>query len=368
MNATDGNDSKTGPVTISSRFELKLLQILKYLLGDSSDETSIISHLSERSPAPRCLSAGCVRLAERILAKGVVKELVYAGGWQSRRAIVGDDVADGRLWQRVNSDHYRLQFGPLTLRFLIWLTAEKPTDPKNPPNLQAGEVATPADELFLAIAFNKLHELQHGPIMAQLKLLRANPLAWLWHPSDFAVIDGENPAPDFLPWMRPPACHFLESIQSRLAQVWRNREWTKAQITDWPTMAQHGLAEKNAVDNFLNACEQSGRPDLALFLLEAGRSSLAVEPLTKEQWTGGLESRRPSRLSERLATERLAMVVPQAILRLRDWARSAQSVGYFDEGYRPSQYWLSTWELQGGERLAARAERLLRTLEPLAVN
>src|SRR5262249_49877933 len=54
-----------------------------------------------------------------------------AGGWRRGRSLRGDQRVDGRLWDRTPPRELGLRFAARSLDFLMWVTAVKPTDPKN---------------------------------------------------------------------------------------------------------------------------------------------------------------------------------------------------------------------------------------------
>jgi hypothetical protein len=72
------------------------------------------------------------------------------------------------------------------------------------------------------------------------------------------------------------------------------------------------------------------------------------------------------RLADRAEVYRAALVVLRHLERLRQWDQQARTVGYFDEGYAAGQLWKAEWEHWAGEGLWARAQAVLRELEPFA--
>lgn len=346
-----------------SRFEYNLLRILRFLLGHMPAEQAAVL-VNARLPAPPCLSRTCVRLAQDTLAKGLVLHLVRAGGWRDDRYLRNGQPVGGRVWERLPLDVRRLEFSERPLRFLIWLTAERPADTKEDWDAPSGE-PTGADELFFAVAFDALAEVPDATTaVAGKAAFRRNPLCWLLRPAAFG---GDEPTPpDFAPWLTGTRAAVLECLQTALAQRWLRSDRAKGQIGDWKLMRQQGRAEFAALSAFLTAADAAGRPDLARFVLRAA-SALLLTPgeLTPSFWTGGLQGHGPQRLADRLETQRAALALPRQLDALQAWDRKARAVGYFDEGYAASQLWKADWEAARGDEAAARARHVLNELEPL---
>ena len=347
-----------------SRFEYNLLRILRFLLGHMPAEQAAVL-VNARLTAPPCLSRTCVRLAQDTMAKGLVLHLVRAGGWRDERFLRDGRPVAGRVWDRLPLDVRRLTFGEQPLRFLIWLTAERPADAKENGDAPPAQ-PTAADELFFALAFDALRSIPDvAHTVAAKALFRRNPLCWLLSPGEFA--SAEEPAPpDFAPWTTGTRAAILECLQPALAQRWLRSERSKGQLGDWKRMRQQGRAEFAALSAFLTAADAAGRPDLARFVLRAASAVLtAPGDLGPAFWTGGLQGQGPPRLADRLDTQRAALALPRLLDALQVWDRKARGVGYFDEGYAASQLWKSDWEAARGDEAAARARQVLDQLEPL---
>jgi hypothetical protein len=304
-----------------------------------------------------------VRLVKDTLAKGLVIHLVRSGGWRRERFLKGNQPVEGRVWERWPLDVRRLEFGEVTLDFLVWLAAEKPNDTRENWDAQPQEL-TAADELFLAVALDSLRPLPDVfPVLVAKSAFRCNPLCWLMSPGDF-VADEPTP-PAFDPWLTGTRAAILECLQPVLTQRWVRGERTKGQIGDWKRMRQQGQADSAALSAFLAAAEKAGRPDLARFVLRSASTILAGGDLAPAFWTGGLQGTGPPRLADRLETQRAALALPRQLETLQRWERKARSVGYFDEDYQASQLWKADWEAADGDETAARAHRVLEQLEPL---
>lgn len=352
-----------GPLGVS-RFEYTLLRIARFLLGHMPAEQVAPLLYAKFTPAPPCLSRNCVHLVKDTLAKGLVLYLVRAGGWRRDRYLMGNQPVEGRAWDRHPLDARQLVFSRHPLAFLVWLTAEKPTDTQEAWDAPAGEL-TPADELFFALTFDALRPLADVvPSVAGKVAFRRNPLGWLFGPGDFAAADEPDPPP-FGPWFQGTRAVILECLQPTLAQRWVRSERAKGQIGDWRRMRQQGAAEQATLSAYLAAAEAAARPDLARFVLWTASTILGGSDLAPSFWTGGLQGQGPPRLADRLETQRAALAVPRQLEALQRWDRRARSVGYWDEDYQASQLWKADWEAARGEAAAAHARRVLEQLEPL---
>jgi hypothetical protein len=344
------------------RFEFNLLRLLRFVLGHMPAEQAA-NYLSARLPCPPCLSAVCVRLAEDTIAKAAVLHLVRAGGWRRDKFLRGSKPVAGRVWERVPLAGRQLTFSRHPMAFMMWLTAEKPTDTKEawdaPPN-----DLTPADELFFAMTFEAAKaDPAVAAVLAEKRAFRQNPLCRLAFPADFATTD--DPPPAFDPWTTGTRAVILECLQPALAGRWVRSERAKGQIGDWRQMRQVGVAEDQTLRAFLTACDKAGRPDLARFVLETAKAILNQPGLAANFWVGGLQGSGPPRLADRLETQRTALALPRQMDTLQAWDRRARSIGYFDDEYPASQLWKEEWEAARGDALAATARSVIEQLEPL---
>jgi len=352
----------SGPPAVS-KFEYNLLRILRFLLGHMPAEQAAPLVYSRFSPRPPCLSRTCVRLVQDTLAKGLIVHLVRAGGWRRERFLSGNQPVDGRVWDRVPLDVRRLEFGEHTLEFLLWISAEKPTETRDDWDAPPAELSA-ADELFFALALDALRPLPDVfPLLAAKAVFRGNPLCWLISPGDFAADEPIPPA--FDRWLTGTRAAILECLQPALTQRWVRSERGKGQVGDWQQMRQQGRAELAALAAFLAAAETAARPDLTRFVLRSASAVFAGGELTPAFWTGGLQGIGPQRLADRLDTQRAALALPRQLETLQRWEQRARSVGYFDEDYQSSQLWKADWEAARGDDVAAQARRVLEQLEPL---
>ena len=81
---SDEPNNPDAPAEVS-RFEYNLLSIARFLLGHGNPDQAARWLTQTFTPAPQCLTRTCVNLLQDILSKGIVMELVHAGGWRNER-------------------------------------------------------------------------------------------------------------------------------------------------------------------------------------------------------------------------------------------------------------------------------------------
>jgi hypothetical protein len=344
-----------------SRVEANLLRVLHCLLGRAPVEQALpVILAAERQPP--CLSRDAMTLVQEALAKGCVQWLAQNGGWRRERHLLGDRAVEGRIWDRTPPPKIALSFSRHALTFLLWLTTARPVTGAAAWSAPYEEL-TSADQLLLFLAHEALRGTEASAGLRSLAPMAKNILCRLAYPQDFlhgpALV-----AADFLPWTRGGAACILEVMQFPLARHWIALESVKARITDWETMQQLGRAQEQAIEPFLAAMEESGRYDLARFVLEA-MAALLQENIGPRFWVGGLRHVGP-RMADRTVTYRAALAFVRQMDRLGQWERWARGVGYLDEGYAASQLWKQDWERLHGDMLHARAQALQRQLDPLS--
>jgi hypothetical protein len=350
-----------GPRQVS-KFEFNLLRILRFIVGDMPADAGM-QLVRQAITRPECLSSTAVELVQDTLAKASVLFLVRQGGWRNDKYLRDGRPTPGRVWERVPLDERTLVFSRPVLEFLIWATAEKVNDTKNPWDA-APKALTPADELFFWLAFDAIRS--DPDLLAALRkkeAFRLNPLCWISFPGDMAEGEEITP-PSFAPLFEGLRAVFLACLQSHLEYRWLRSERQKGQIGDWRRMRQQGRAEFAALRAFLEAAAQANRTDLARFVLRTNAALFTTET-TPIFWTGGLQGSGPPRLADRLDTQRAALAVPRQMEILEAWQQRALGVGYFDEGYEASQMWKAEWEAVNGDQVAARARAAVAMLEPL---
>ncbi len=352
-----------GPRQVS-KFEFNLLRILRFLVGAFPADVGL--QLVRTGVArPECLSAVAVDLVKDTLAKAGVLTLTRRGGWRNEKYLRNNTPAGGRVWDRIPLEERELAFSRPVLDFLMWITAEKVHETKQPWDAAPASL-TPGDELFLCLAFDVLRA--DPDILAVIRRKEAfarNPLCWLYAPGDIADPDAAKPQPpDFAPLFNGQRAVLIECLQTNLGQRWIQTERAKGQIGDWKKLRQQGSAEYAALRAFLTAAEEAKRIDLARFVLRTNASVLRSE-LTPVFWTGGLQGSGPPRLADRLETQRAALAVPRQMEILEAWQHRARTVGFFDDDYQSSQLWKADWESHNGDAVAYRAQAAVAMLEPL---
>jgi hypothetical protein len=298
------------------------------------------------------------------LAKGCTARLARSGGWRHERYLRGGRVAEGRLWQRTDPEELGLTFSRNTLDFLIWVTAESLDDRKLRWWTATGRTLTLGDRLVLYYAYGGLRQqaISQGRELGTKSVFAESALCRLGYPADF----GHAPADvgfSFEPWMSEPGPCVLEALQGDLADQWVSAERQKGDYPAWAWMQDQGRAQGEALGAYLDAIDAAGRRDLGRFLL-AALARLLPEGATAERWLGGLKDRGPT-MALRVETARAALVVLRQLGRLRQWAQEARGVAFFEENYAASQLYKADWEHWQGEALHARAEAILREVEPL---
>ena len=359
MSSREGQSSA---LTVS-RFEASLLRILRFFFHQVPAEEAVPLVRASQNRPP-CLSPAAVHLVRDTLSKGCVLYLVHAGGWKKDRFLRHGEPKAGRLWERSPVADLKLDFSRHSLELLIWLTANQPSETK--PMWQAPiEELTHADRLLIFLAYEALRDeqdiagaLRSSPSFAGIALIR------LTHPGDFAgeVLDTSA---SFDALFAGLGGTIVEGLQPVLEGRWLEIERTKGQLGDWDLMRQRGQAEQAVLDHFLDAADKAKRWDLTRFLLGVLAKLLAAPDMTPAFWTGGLQGSGPSRMADRLETQRSAVTLLRSASRFRQWEQRARRVGFMDDDYAASKFWLSEWERLNGTQTTGRAEQIVQMLEPL---
>jgi hypothetical protein len=346
-----------------SQFEADLLRLLAYFLRREPPERAL-PLLENRCAAPPCLKRNAVALIQDTLSKGCVLLLARSGGWRRERFLRQERVVEGRLWERTTPRELGLAFSAHTLRFLIWITANRPGD-AHPPWRAPHDELTLGDLLLLYFAYEGLWNLRSG---LNAKRLTANEpfahhaLCWLAFPSEYAAAAPED-RPNFTQWTNGVGACILEALQTELARHWIEIESTKARLTDPQAMRALGGAQERVLTAFLDAIEREGRMDLARFLLRTAEALLGPHA-RPEMWTERLYL-AGVRVADRAATYRAATSFLRTMDRLQSWERRARGIGYYDEGYAAAQLWKADWEQAQGEVRTERARAIVKQLDPL---
>jgi hypothetical protein len=346
-----------------SRFEASLLRLLYYFLRREPPERAL-PLVEQRVEAPRCLSRPAVGLVKDALAKGSVFLLAQRGGWRDERHLRGDKIVAGRLWQRTSPEDLGLTFSRHSLAFLIWITSARPGD-KDPAWAPEHTQLTPADLLLLFFAHEGLRETVESlgaPALRKRAPYAQHGLCWLAYPEDFTAVPAEL-GPSFVPWTNGLGACMLEALQPDLTGRWLQVEGSKERLADPQVMRAIGQSQDRVLSAFLDAVEKAGRRDLARFLLRA--AAYLVGPHAHPgMWTGGLQM-GGLRLADRAATYQAATAFLRHLDRLAAWERWARTIPHYEEEYKAAQLWLSDWEDYQGEQLVARAQGIVRSLDPM---
>ncbi|MCE9532290.1 MAG: hypothetical protein K8T89_14390 [Planctomycetes bacterium] len=345
-----------------TRFEAALLRILRFFFQQVPAEEALplIRGVMNRPP---CLSAAAVHLVRDTLSKGCVLYLVKAGGWKQDRFLRGGEPKAGRLWQRGSIDELTLSFSKVSLQFLIWLTANRPGEL---PNFEAADAEpTIADQLLFHLAYEAIREHQDiAAVLRPMPIFADNLLCRLKYPADFVDEKSYDPA-GIDAWFTGVGSVVLEALQPNLESRWLESERTKGQTSNWDKLLRQGLAETQILTVFLDAAERANREDLARFPIGVLDQLLGIPDPIPELWIGGLQGNAPPRMAERLEVQRAALSLLAQTERLRRWEQRARHSSFMDEDYAARQFWLSEWERLHGSRSLARADKILRMIEPL---
>jgi hypothetical protein len=346
-----------------SRFEANLLRLLYFFLRREPAERAV-ALVEHRCEQPRCLSGVAVNLAQEALAKGCVSLLAHRGGWRRERHLRNGQVVEGRLWERTAPEDLAFSFSRHAMSFLMWITAARPGD-KDPGWRPVLKELTLGDLLLFFFAHEGLRHVAEGlgaPALRSQHPFRDHGLCWLAYPEDYAAAPA-TARPDFEPWLTGVGSCVLEALQPVLAMRWIAVESSKERIADPQVMRGLGQAQDRVLDAFLDAVEAAGRLDLARFLLQASHVLLGPHAHAG-MWTQRLHM-AGQRVADRAATYQAAAALLRRLERLQGWERQARGVGYFDEGYHASQLWKSDWDQYKGDVLHARAEAIVRQLDPM---
>ncbi len=339
-----------------SRFEANLVTIARFFVRAASARQASTA-LYTGLPRPRCLARAAVALVQDTLAKGMTR-LLARGGWRRERFLRGNQIADGRLWDRSPPRDLVLHFSRHTLDMLLWFTAAdlehgKPRRP-SPPDAEL----TVGDRLVCYHGYAALRETEARGTLAGRLGFGSQALCWLAWPEDFLELPAESPF-DFAPWFTGNAWA-LEAMQGELARRVVETEERLAKLTEWQTVQRVGRLRERVLGAFLSAAEVAERRDLARFLLTA-LAELLPSRTTLQHWHPAV-TKLGARLADRAGTQRAAIVLPRQLERLAGWAAQARGVGYFDEGYAASQLCKADWEHCHGPELLQAAEALVRQL------
>lgn len=346
-----------------SRFEAGLLRLLYFFLRREPIERAV-PLIEARLEAPSALSEGALRLVKDALAKGCTFLLAQRGGWRDERFLRNQKPKAGRLWQRTEPVDLGLKFSRHTLDFLTWITAARPGD-KAPAWGPDHDHLTHGDLVLLFFAHEGLRDTSDSlgaPVLRKKSPYMEHALCWLAYPEDFTQVPSDA-EPRFGPWMNGVGSCIVEAMQPDLMARWMHVEGGKERIEKPEVMRALGTAQDRVLTAFLKACEIANRRDLARFLLRAAHLLLGRNAHAG-MWTSGLQM-TGQRLADRAATYQAATCLLRHLDRLAAWARWARGQGRLDEDYAPAQLFLADWEESQGDVLQARAQAIIRHLDPM---
>lgn len=346
-----------------SRSEAELLDLATRIILPSTRYISALREQPRRVVRIKQIGPTAMGLLQQILARGVSGELLRRGGWETRRTLVNDQAARGRLWER----HPRLpalHFTGASFKLLTWLRAEDVADPKKP--LEFKTPPSVADELLMFFAAEQI--IKAGGNLRQPAFLRS-PLCQLAFTHQLASAE-PLPTLDFRPLTSGDGAIVLEALQSELARRLVDIEKAKHECVMLDAMVRIGSAQAQAFAGLFRAIDlvEPRRRDLVGFAAQAAVSLLAKGPERlcpdSRWWVEGLDLRAP--LAARQAAFSAAASFLRAIGQLGRWLDEAGIVAHFDEDYAAAQLLLSSWEhLRASPAPSERAGPSHRTGQPL---
>ncbi len=345
-------------MTIVRPFEADLLHVLHAILGRAPvDRAAAI--VERPGSAPKCLTRGALALIEEALARGSVRKLARGDGWLRERYCQGEGegVSEGRLWERHSPTDLGLSFTEQSLEFLIRLVAGKLDDL----SLHVNALST-GDQFLTFLAYDAFRKTKHGTTFRSRHFIRTHGLCRLAFPADFAKLEKLD-EPNLESWFEPDRARVLESLQRALVDSWLDAEREKWIGHDPIVVIQAGREQKRVIDSFFEAADRAGRRDLARFFPRVARAILSNPAELRERLQTAQV--KALRLADRAWVGRSALIVLDALDRVRRWEQEARSVGYFDDGYAVAQLLKADWERIGGDELYASGRALLRAIDPL---
>lgn len=285
-------------------------------------------------------------LLQSTLARGVLCDLLAAGGWRRQRPRAD---AVGRLWERHPRLH--LDFSPATAELLFSLVQ---STPGSLPDLAPTRL-TPADRWVRVLALDLLTRLG---LAASVEPFVGAPLCWLMRVDTLAAASAVPDGLDFAPLVEGPMAAWLEAAQPRLAARWLGFERRKPLMRALDQMAALGEAQRVVLAGFFSACDRADRRDLAGFAVHAAQNVLAPRPGLR-WWIQGLDNQ--AALSERQRAWRGAAGFLASLEMPARWHAAHGRTRFFDDDYDTAQHLLGEWEgfgRAGFEQAAALARDL----------
>ncbi len=348
-----------------SRFEADLLHILHGFFGRLPAD-SLQKLVKAETHCPKCLSQNAVELVKDTLRKGMTQFLAEQGGWKRERFLRNEAISAGRLWDRTPPAELGLTFSKHALQFLMWITANNPTESRMKPAPKIEELTT-GDWLLFYLAYESLKKTEQETALLKQIPFQQHALIGLcnlMHYEKANITTG-----NLTPWFTNQGASVLEALQQQLANRWVELEQEKSKITKAETVKQVGSLQFYWMNQWFDAAEQIERRDLCRFFLIAMKEVLRRGESSSQATYAKLYSQIQVdhlKLSERFEVYQSAAASLQLLKRLDQWNREARGIGFYDEGYAASQLWKSDWEELAGDQLYEEAQTQLRNLEPLS--
>jgi hypothetical protein len=292
------------------------------------------------------VSANALRLFEETLARGCAQALARLGGWRRQSRVVSGRVETGRLWELRRESP--LGFSPYVFELCRWLVREP---------LGASHVAPfstrpthPGDELVAYLACSWFEGQPLEQRLAEQPGLQASALAWLGFPGMLSrAKDGCTCDPARVDALVREASVVVEAVSDDLARRAVALERRNASTTSTAHLRAVGDARDRTLGLFVDALSQTGRWDLATFLVDATVDLRFVDDAQRLDTSASLRDRAEAR--------RAAAAHFRHVVRLGRHYEELRQVRHFDEGYSAAQQLLSRWETVGSAGFARAAER-----------
>jgi hypothetical protein len=345
--------------------EHDMIMMARALIQGPAAHDDIWALLCATRPVAPKIGPTCAELLEDTL-QHAWRALWLRGGTRPSASIVsstggGGGTARGRLWER--HAPLPLAFTSSTLKFLRWLVATSfAAPPSTLPVLHAAPLAM-GDQVLIYLALDAVAATPALRVLASQPFVRASPLAWLGFAHLFARRDAQAPVFDEL--VEGVGSIVVEALSGELGRRWQRAELQKRGMTDPAALVELGAAQDQTLQRFMDACETSGRRDLATFVIDAAAPLLARNlPPTPAQLdpTATLAARSQGRIA--------VGSLLRAVVRWADWDQGHRGVRFIDDDYAAAQLLLERFELIGAAGVARAAHWLtdLASLVPTTAN
>ncbi|MGC4116937.1 MAG: hypothetical protein QM765_20725 [Myxococcales bacterium] len=348
-------------MSVVAASEAELLAIARALVGELEVEAIEPIVRTRRTLAPK-QGPTSMRLLEHTLAAGSVLQLARRGGWRSKRHLAGIQVVSGRFWE-LHPDT-PLAFSDASIKILRWIH-EHPMALDDLPAIPSKAPLTPADELVAYLACDLLVKAGCASAISRAGIFGRSALCWLGFPLEVRGTKAASHLPPearrFAEFLAGPSAPLVEALQDDLRRRWVAVERGKTKVRDCATLAEIGRTQKVLLDAWLDALQQAGRQDLALFLVDAA-VQLLPPGVTSRHFVGTVDPRAP--LGDRNEARRSAGMFLRALLRIGQWVEQWRTTPFFEDTHASAQMLLGAFEPLGDAGLQ-RAQTVLHELETL---